>query len=413
MKNSLFLENIKMALKSIRGHLLRTVLTALIIALGIMALVGILTSLDAIKTGLTGQLSMLGANTISIQNRGPHIQIGGRGKRPKKFPKITLAQAQDFKTDFLDHPAIVSVSFMASLDRVRYENKETNPNISVMAIDENYLMTGGYELESGRNFLSTDIENTASIALIGQEVVTKLFDGANPIGKIVNLRNRRLRVVGVLAEKGNAFGFGGDKSIFIPISTGRALYRYPNQSFAINVQALQSDQLDHIASEATALMRRVRKLNPKNESNFHITKSDSLSQSLIENLSFVSLAAVLIGAITMLGAAIALMNIMLVSVTERTREIGIRKAVGAKSATIRSQFLTEAVVICLLGGLAGTILGILIGNVISFFVGGVFLIPWLWMSMAFLLCVLTGLTSGFYPAHKASQLDPIESLRYE
>ena len=190
MKNSLFLENIKMALQSIRGHLLRTVLTALIIALGIMALVGILTSLDAIKSGLTGQLSMLGANTISIQNRGPHIQIGGRGKKRKKFPKISLPQAQNFKDKFDDHPAVVSVSFMASLDRIRYENKETNPNISVMAIDENYLMTGGYEIESGRNFLSSDVENTTSVALIGQEVVAKLFEGVNPVGKILAGRHR-------------------------------------------------------------------------------------------------------------------------------------------------------------------------------------------------------------------------------
>ncbi len=413
MKAGVILENTRIAFHSIKGQMLRTILTALIIAIGIMALVGILTAIDAIKTGLTGQLSLLGANTFTIQNRGPNIHIGRGGKRPKEYPNITYDQALEFKSKFKDQAALASVSYLASLTEVSYKNKKTNPNISIMAMDENYLPTAGYELESGRGINEADVLNTASVALIGQEVVNKLFEGTEPLGKIINVNGRRLKVIGVLAEKGNSFGFGGDKSVFIPISKARAIFSSSNQSYAVNVMALQGDQVDYVSSEATVTMRSIRKLRPREETNFHITKSDNLSQTLIESMSFVTIAAVLIAAITMLGAAIALMNIMLVSVTERTREIGVRKAIGAKSTTIRSQFLTEAILICLMGGVAGVILGIIIGNLISTVVGGSFIIPWLWMLMAFVLCFFTGLISGFYPALKASRLDPIESLRYE
>lgn len=414
MKRGVLFENFIVALKSIRGQLLRTILTGLIIALGITALVGILTAIDAIEKSLTGQFALLGANTFTIRNRGPNIQVGRGGKRPKPFRTISYYEAQEFKERFADQPALVSVSYMATaVSQVKYSSYKTNPNISVMAVDENYLKTGGYEIDKGRNISLSEVEEGSSVALIGQELKRKLFAKENPVGKVIELRGKRYRVIGLLKEKGNSFGFGGDKSVFIPNTNARATFSSPNQSFAINVMALESSKLDYIISESTALMRAVRKLNPKEETNFGITKSDSLSASLIENLSFVKLAAVIIAAITLLGAAIALMNIMLVSVTERTREIGVRKAIGAKSATIRSQFLTEAVVICLLGGIAGIILGILIGNITSSLVGGDFIIPWDWMSLATVICLVTGLVSGLYPAYKASLLDPIESLRYE
>ena len=216
-----------------------------------------------------------------------------------------------------------------------------------------------------------------------------------------------------MAAKGNSFGFGGDKSILIPITKARTKYATANRSFAVNVMSMESTQLDAVVDEATATMRAVRKLNPKEETNFNIIRSDSLSENLIDNLQYVSLAAIIIAAITLLGAAIALMNIMLVSVTERTREIGVRKAIGAKSKAILSQFLTEAVAICLLGGIAGIIFGILIGNGTSLLIGGPFIVPWSWMSLSAVLCFVVGLVSGFYPALKASRLDPIESLRYE
>jgi len=414
MRKNLFFEYLKIALQSIKSQALRTILTALIIAIGISALVGILTAIDAIKASLTGEFALLGANTFTIQNRGPNIQIGRSGKRPKRHPPISYYEALRFKEQMENEFTRTSVSFLGTgIAEVKYENRSSNPNISVMAADENYLQTGGYELESGRNLSISDVQTAASVALIGQELVRILFPKINPVGKMITIGNHRYRVIGVLAPKGNSFGFGGDKSIFIPISNARTKYATANRSFAVNVMALEGISLNEAVDEATAKMRAVRKLKPREEDNFNIIKSDSLSESLIDNLSYVSMAAVIIAAITLLGAAIALMNIMLVSVTERTREIGVRKAIGAKSNAILSQFLTEAIAICFLGGIGGIVFGIIIGNITSTLVGGPFILPWTWMSLSAVLCIFVGLLSGFYPALKASRLDPIESLRYE
>lgn len=414
MDTAVFRENIRIAFQSIRGQLLRTILTGLIIAIGIMALVGILTAIDAIKSQISGQFALMGANTFSIQNRGPNIHIGRRGERPKSFPAISYREALEFKDKFHDPTAITSLSYIASgTAQVEYQNEKTNPNITVWAADENYLQTGGYEIEDGRNISEAEVDKAAPVALIGQDIKEKLFPNTDVLGKIISIGGKKLKVIGLLAEKGNAFGFGGDKSVFVPISKARAMFSSANQTYSINVMALQGDRIDQVTSEATATMRVVRRLPPREENNFYITKSDNLSQSLLENLKFVTLAAVIIGAITMLGAAIALMNIMLVSVTERTQEIGVRKAIGAKAITIRSQFLTEAVIICLLGGIGGMILGIAIGNAVAGAVGGSFIVPWAWMFLSAVLCLVTGLVSGLYPALKASRLDPIESLRFE
>lgn len=410
----MFFEYLKIALQSIKTQLLRTILTSLIIAIGITALVGILTAIDVIKLSLTGQFALLGANTFTIQNRSPNIRIGRGGEKPKYYPNISFYEALNFKDKMPYNQARTSVSFMASgTSEVKYENKSTNPNIAVMAVDENYLATGGYELESGRNFTKNDINDAEASVLVGQEIINTLFPKENAVGKTIQFAGNRFRIIGILAEKGNSFGFGGDKSILIPITKARTLYATSGRSFAVNVVAKESLNLEEVVSEATAVMRAVRKLKPKSEDNFAIIRSDNLSESLIGNLKYVSMAAVVIASVTLLGAAIALMNIMLVSVTERTREIGIRKAIGAKSHAILSQFLTEAIVICLIGGLGGIIFGIAIGNAVSAGIGGSFIIPWAWMFLSAFLCLAVGLISGFYPALKASRLDPIESLRHE
>lgn len=414
MEKDIYLENIKIAFKSIKSQILKTIITALIIAIGISCLVGMLTAVDAIKGSLNGQFALLGANTFSIQNRGPNITIGKRGKRQKPYPAISYYQATEFKDKFRNKSGLVSVSFIASgTAQASYKSEKTNPNIAVWAADENYLETGGYELESGRDISESDVNNGGPVALIGQEIKSSLFPKIDPIGEVFEIGGKRFRVIGVLAKKGNSMGFGGDKSIFIPISRARSQFSRSNQSFSLNVMALGADMLDPLVSEATAEMRKIRRLNPVEENDFTITKSDSLSQTLIESLGFVQLAALLIAGITLFSAAIALMNIMLVSVTERTKEIGIRKAVGAKDQTIRLQFLTEATFICILGGVGGIVFGLAIGNSISMSLGGTFIMPWDWMALSIVICIFVGLLSGFYPAYKASKLDPIDALRHE
>jgi len=404
-------ENFKVSLVSIRNHKLRTFLTILIIAFGIMALVGILTSIDSIKASITSSFSRLGANSFSVRNREMRVIGGGR---PESFENISFDQAMNFKNSF-NFPAVTSISVWGTgTATVRYGSEETNPNISVTGSDDNYLITSGSELAKGRNFSPHELETGANVVIIGAKLETTLFkNNEDPLGKFISISSKRFQVIGVLEERGSSFGFSGDQNCIIPVAAVRQNFSRPNMNYTLNVSSNNIADLETAISEATGIFRVVRGLRPGEKNNFDISKSDNIAQMLIENLGRVTSAATIIGIITLLGAAIGLMNIMLVSVTERTREIGIRKALGATRKTIKQQFLAEAIVICQLGGLVGIVFGMLAGNVISFFIGNPFIVPWMWIFAGIVLCLIVGLTAGYYPAAKASKLDPIESLRYE
>ena len=407
-----FQETLSLAWSAITASPLRTILTSLIISFGIMALVGILSATDALKQSLQSNFTSLGANTLTIRNKQGGFFVGNAGYRQN--PIITYREALGFK-ERMDYPgAKTSLTYVASgTAKLSYQNTSTNPNALITATDENYMYTGGFELAEGRNFTNDDIYSGRNYTILGSETKRDLFGELPATGNTIRIQGKPYLVVGVLAEKGSSGLFSGDRGAWVTLNYARANFFGGSPNYTLSINAPNVESLNAVQGQSTALMRSVRKLVPKERDNFSITRSDSVAKSLIDNLNNVTSGAFIIGSITLLGASIALMNIMLVSVTERTREIGTRKAIGATKQAISNQFLTEAVIITQLGGWTGILFGIVIGNVVANQVGGFFFIPWLWIVVAFVISVFVGVAAGWYPATKAADLDPVEALRYE
>jgi len=411
-----FNENLSQAVRSVRANLLRSILTLSIIAIGIMALVGILTSIDALLFTMNDSFSGMGASSFNIRPGSGNLHSNREGRQEKEADPIDFRQAMEFKERY-DFPASkVSVEGLATWDAtLKYGNEKTNPNVLVFGVDEQYLDINGYDLEYGRNFTGVEQEAGTLMTIIGMDIVNDLFE-KKPLAamnKVIIVDNRRFTVVGILASKGSSMNQSADRRILIPILAERRLYSYPDKNYGVTVSTSNSTDIEDAISLATGIMRNIRKLRASQENDFEMEQSDSLLNMLKENTATIRIATIGIGLITLIGAAIGLMNIMLVSVTERTREIGISKAIGATRANIMNQFLTEAVLICQMGGIVGIVLGIAIGNGVALLLGGKFIMPWAWIILGFITCMIVGLASGLYPALKAARLDPIESLRYE
>ncbi|MCW2120746.1 ABC transporter permease [Flavobacterium sp. 7A] len=410
----LFRENIRIAMGSIRTQILRTILTVIIIAIGITALVGILTVVSALENTIATDFSSMGANTFSIKQYENELR-SRRGEQRKIInPVISYPEAVAFQNKFHFPLTETSLSFKAtSTAEVKFETEKTDPEISVMGVDDYFLVNSGLETSSGRNFTNFDISNNTYSCIVGSDFEKGLLKDVNPIGKTISIRGARFKVIGVLKEKGATFGNNQDLRVLIPIQLARSLFTAPNINYTVSILTQKNELLNQAIDHAISTMRNIRRLSPVKENNFGIVRSDDLINKILGITKYLGLASWGIGVITILGSSIALMNIMIVSVTERTREIGVRKALGAKKSTVAIQFFIETMLIGQLGGIIGIILGILIGFGIATAMKFDFVIPWLAIFAAFMTSFIVAIISGLYPAIKAATLDPIEALRYE
>lgn len=422
-----FLDVFALAFRSVRSNKLRTGLTVAIIAFGIMALVGIITAIKAMNQKLSESFSTMGANAFTIRFRERNIRFGGgggddvklskKGKRKEKKSnlgkRITKDEAELFVERY-QYPSIKSISVFGTRNAIiSHDEKKTNPNVMLFGGDENYLLLNGFNLAQGRNMNRTEVQSGANVCLLGYDVAITLFkDAGRAVNSQVKINNLPYRVLGVLESRGSTFGFNRDN---MAITSYNSIDRnfQSNTSYVVAVMTNDMRQVYEAMGEAEAAFRPIRRLNVTEENNFVLDRSDSVAEKAMNSLGFLTISATVIGFITLIGAAIGLMNIMLVSVSERTKEVGLIKAIGGKSKMVRRQFLLEAIIISVLGALFGIILGVLVGNLFSVVLGTGFVVPWDWVAGGIIICSVVGLLAGLYPALKAGRLNPIEALRYE
>ena len=423
-----FRDVFSLAYRMVRSNKLRTGLTVSIIAFGIMALIGIITAIKAMNQKFTESFSTMGANAFTIRFKERNIRFGGGGNSDVKLSKknsrkekksnlgkiITKNEAELFIKHY-HFPATISVSIFSGRNNLASAgNRKTSPNITMFGGDENYLLLNGMKLATGRNMSKADAESGRNVCLLGYDVAANLFKEG--ITKAVNaeirINNIPFRVLGVMDSRGSTFGFSRDNVIITSYKTIERNFA-SNRSYVIALMTNEIRQVDEAMGEAEGTFRAIRKLSATEESNFVLDRSDSIAEKAMNSLGFLTLSATVIGLITLIGAAIGLMNIMLVSVSERTKEVGLIKAIGGKSKMVQQQFLLEAVIISILGAIFGIFLGVLVGNLFSIVLNTGFVIPWNWVIYGIVLCTIVGLAAGLYPALKAGRLNPIDALRYE
>lgn len=422
-------DSFTLAWRTVKSNKLRTGITVAIIAFGIMALIGIITAISAMNQSLKENFSFMGANAFTIRYKEMNARMGGGGNnsdfsKTKKGLKekksnldkpIRIEEANYFKEHYGFNRALVSISRRAGgNNELNYKDKKTNPQITLMGGDENYLAVNGYQLAGGRNLNNVDLETGRSVCMIGSNVAAKLFPGRpeKSIDKVINIQGKPYRVIGLLKEKGSSAMMRQDD---IAITSIKNVRQYTNLSPSYNIGVMVNNvtELEPAIGETTEQMRKARRLIPTEQDNFVIDKSDKFAEMFIGFLAGISGAAGAIGMITLIGAAIGLMNIMLVAVSERTREVGLVKAIGGKRKDIRRQFLFESILISVLGAVFGIVLGVLVGNLFSMVLDTGFVIPWMWVIIGIVICSFVGLAAGIYPAMKAAALNPIDALRYE
>jgi len=406
-----FSETLRLALSSLSANKLRSALTMLGIAVGVFSVIGVMTIITALRGSIELGLNVLGANSFQIM-KFPAINFSDPSMRFRNRPDITYVQSARFK-ELMEGYAEVSLNLRRAGRRVLYQDRRTNPNVRLIGSDENFITSRNFEIAAGRNLQPDDVEFGRAVVLLGNDIVSRLFPNEEALGKVVRIDGQSYTVIGLIAPKGTSFGDNADTNAVTTITQYLEIYGRSFRSLSINVQAPDQESLVATQEMAIGTMRLVRGLEPESGNDFEVFSNESLIEAFNSIAGVVAIGAFVISAIALLASGVGVMNIMLVSVTERTKEIGIRKSIGAKKRNILMQFLIEAVVLCLVGGLAGVVFGVVGGNIGAKMLHATAVFPWSWAGAGLAVCSAIGIGFGYYPAWKAASLDPIEALRYE
>ena len=406
-------ESFRMAIESIRQNKLRSILTLLGISIGVFSVIGVMTAIRTLESSVSSQLDILGTNTFTI-NKSPVIRIHGPGgdKKIRKRKNITYAHYEEMKKRAV-LPLRVSVIDETGERNIRYKDKTLKKSAQVNGGDESALRSLNTYLADGRNFTPDDIRFARNVTILGPDVVDILFPFEDPIRKVVKIKGIDYTVIGVTERKGQAFGQSQDYFVIIPISLYTQRFSNKRTSLRITFESKSAELYDKTMDEAIGLMRVVRQVPVGEENDFEVISNEELMNTFAGFTDGIKLFAGSVSVIALLVAGIGIMNIMLVSVTERIKEIGIRKAIGATKRDILTQFLMEAIFLSQFGGVVGVILGIAGGNLVAILLKVPAVIPMDWAFYGMAVCSLIGIGFGIYPAWRAANLDPIESLRFE
>ncbi len=405
-------ESFRMAIESIRQNKLRSILTLLGISIGVFSVIGVMTAIRTLESSVNSQLDIFGTNTFMIQ-KSPAIQIHGPGNNKIRKRKNILYTHYEELKQRAKLPRQVSVVDGTGERNIQYKDKRLKKTAELSGVDEWGLRSFKTYLADGRNFMEDDIRFYRSVTILGPDLADILFPFEDPIGKVIQIKGLDYTVIGITERKGQAFGQSQDYFVMIPISV--YIQRFSNRwtSLAINVEAESTELYEKTMDEVIGLMRVIRKVPPKEENDFEIISNEELMETFAGFTGGIKLFAGAVSVIALLVAGIGIMNIMLVSVTDRIKEIGVRKAIGATKRDILTQFLMEAIFLSQFGGIVGVILGIAGGNLIALLLKVPAVIPMDWAFYGMAVCSFIGIGFGIYPAYRAANLDPIESLRFE